>query len=1110
MKATLYPSHKASLYPSHPSSKGSALIIALAFVVLLTGITLAYFSSATTDRQLAQSSFNDIKADLLARSALDIVVHDLQQEIVNGSTGTTVGGITIYSPTTSANMLPRSQATATPGTTPAIPNLVRRSVQSEAALWPDPNVGPALGSRASAVNSTAHPSANGRSVSLARWNSHYMIPKANPADDKSDPITTGFSAPNYWSPDWVFVTNQGPTPSPAAANVIGRYAYSIYDEGGLIDVNVKGYPSPAPSPSTYLQTIGRKGSGVFTDLSQLNMSTTGINNLIGWRNYASAKPNGNLTSNFTFGVDSANRFLQYILTNTNGFLSTSGQTWSGGAGSGTDQAFITRQELVKFRAATQGGIFTANALQYLATFSRELNAPSWRPTQDASEMGGNNGFGNVYAYRTNADSNTAVNRNLLGVRVTNTFTRADGSAAIVGESLIKQRFPLTNINELINTANPNIQRDFGLQWDVVNNRWKYVGASTTQAPQLRILTLDEVANGKVLDANGNYEPQPVYREPNFFEVLKAVILSGSIGLGSGRGNAPTFVAAEGKYYDTDPAANPQRYLSTDYQIMQIGANMIDAWDSDNVPSFLYFTNNELAGVENLPYLNKIVYDFWLSNHGNIGDHDEWSAWLVPSFWNPNQNAALAPSSQNVRFVMTSGSVTGWLDLDGNRPTLQTATITSTGTTPYVEVKASQFVTPYPPAPSNERGSPSHSSEVGPVTEGPHCPDGCYDGIALADHIVTEKQAYKHIDKSYPMFAVGTTFQMQVQINGAWKPYQSWNGCSNGTNSPTIFSPGKNHFDNLQDPELVSLDPRTVRFGVWGSDADGAHNNNDYSSGLEFTMDENNGGSIPELITRLMPQPTSAFLTTGKTYLYSTNGTNGDQYADLDGVKRSGDWTTDINGAANGKTIMYPANSADRFQILSAPFQSVAELGQVFRDQPWKTLNFTTANSGDGGLLDVFTLQGVSVPMIAGRTSLNTRQAFVLKAILAKAALKLDGTSILAPAQVTSLATDIANITTSTPLINKTDLLAQLATKSSFTGLGNKEARECVMRAFSDACQTRTWNLLIDVIAQSGRYAPGESDLKKFNVEGEQRYWLHVAIDRFTGQVIDKQVEIVNE
>jgi hypothetical protein len=30
------------------------------------------------------------------------------------------------------------------------------------------------------------------------------------------------------------------------------------------------------------------------------------------------------------------------------------------------------------------------------------------------------------------------------------------------------------------------------------------------------------------------------------------------------------------------------------------------------------------------------------------------------------------------------------------------------------------------------------------------------------------------------------------------------------------------------------------------------------------------------------------------------------------------------------------------------------------------------------------------------------------------------------------------------------------------------------------------------------------------VEGERRYWLHVAIDRYTGQVVDKQLEVVNE
>src|SRR5437016_13662557 len=70
------------------ASKGAALIIVLAFVVLATTLGLAYFSRTTTNRQLAQTSFNDTTADLVARSALDITVSDLKQEIANNRTVT--------------------------------------------------------------------------------------------------------------------------------------------------------------------------------------------------------------------------------------------------------------------------------------------------------------------------------------------------------------------------------------------------------------------------------------------------------------------------------------------------------------------------------------------------------------------------------------------------------------------------------------------------------------------------------------------------------------------------------------------------------------------------------------------------------------------------------------------------------------------------------------------------------------------------------------------------------------------------------------------------------------------------------------------------------------
>src|SRR5215467_11294085 len=140
------------------ASKGAALMIVLALVVLLTGLSLAYFSRTTTDRQLAQSSYNDTSADLLARSALDVIVGDFKQEILNGGT------------ITRSNIQPQRS-----GDNAAVPNLIRRSVRN------DPIPPPGISSLASNVSTTTA-SANGRSISTTRWNSHYLIPRGNPGD----------------------------------------------------------------------------------------------------------------------------------------------------------------------------------------------------------------------------------------------------------------------------------------------------------------------------------------------------------------------------------------------------------------------------------------------------------------------------------------------------------------------------------------------------------------------------------------------------------------------------------------------------------------------------------------------------------------------------------------------------------------------------------------------------------------------------------------------------------------------------------------------------------------------------------------------------------------
>src|SRR5947209_14368574 len=118
------------------ASKGAALMIVLAFVVLLTGLALAYFSRASTDRQLAHSSYNDTSADLLSRTALDTVVNDLKQEIING------GAVTRQ------NIQPQRS-----GDDPSIPNLIQRSVRNDDILAP---AHPTFASVASSHDSSAN------------------------------------------------------------------------------------------------------------------------------------------------------------------------------------------------------------------------------------------------------------------------------------------------------------------------------------------------------------------------------------------------------------------------------------------------------------------------------------------------------------------------------------------------------------------------------------------------------------------------------------------------------------------------------------------------------------------------------------------------------------------------------------------------------------------------------------------------------------------------------------------------------------------------------------------------------------------------------------------
>ena len=225
-------------------------------------------------------------------------------------------------------------------------------------------------------------------------------------------------------------------------------------------------------------------------------------------------------------------------------------------------------------------------------------------------------------------------------------------------------------------------------------------------------------------------------------------------------------------------------------------------------------------------------------------------------------------------------------------------------------------------------------------------------------------------------------------------------------------------------------------------------------------------------------------------------------------------------------------------ILHRPFATVAELGCVFSDSIWKNIDFFTPQSPYTKLLDLFCIHD-SPPdqvMEAGKINLNTRQAPVLQSILNGAyrdALHVSTTAVpLTSTDAAAIANKLVARTTNNatgygPLINVGDLVGSFSSSAgAYTGFSSdlpgvigasgtangviQRYLEAAVRPLSDCGQTRVWNLMIDLVAQTGRFPASANSLSNFVVEGEQRYWLHVAIDRATGQVIDSQIELVKE
>ncbi len=1018
--------------PGPRRRSGVALIMTLGMIVLVTIMIMAFYSYATATAKIENSRAEQVKTEQLAQSALSYVSHQFLQEIQTTSTTFTNNGIVIFQPTSGINLSPLRLMS--PGVLPTDArffNLTRQSVSTADA-------------NASADN-TATPSQNGRVLGATRWNFPVLAAGG------------GFSGANQL-PNWIYIGKTTGITNAASPTAIGRFAYNAYNIGNLLDLNVAGYPTGTTAAQIKSTVAG-------ADLTQLGISQAAIDSLVTRFRNAGVNNYSNQVSTF-----SRNGFLSAIATNSVGKIMT-------------NNYFLNRQDLLRYAQTQNTGL--TNSLPYLTAFSRSVNAPSWGPTTTTV----------TYPYQSKANTSGSTNRFLPNVRFTSSSTiphyQDNGTsvsyAVQIDSPLLTHRFSLSKLAWLTHTgpatgiapgggaiSDKAIQDCFGLHWNATNAGWDYVGDSNPPTMQSAIKTLDQVAAAN---------PQ---REPNFFELLQAGILSGSLGAAGVPGSTTGGVTNGGSYADA---------VNKAYQIIRIGANIVDQYDTDSYPTEITFDSVAFWGIEDLPYFDRIFPGaIWPAGVTTqvppVYNH------ITCQLWNPHQQAATSASPTQFRIRINTDATyyISYGQFDGNTPVGVTQ-VYPFGQTPMSLV---QNVTPSTLVFSSSASSADtqvsyrepHLIRMTGAND-PHT--GSVSFMLPTSTIITPKWVNSaNAGTNLHVFINRGVFVLEYQDqNGTYRPYTTFTGHEEGNGisglgGATGLPPAISATVSSIGYGFAKPDPRTFRFDA------------SYQASSEGSLRPVSPASYTSF---LYIYPTFMTSPAALARLASNNPANAGQfYKDPDGVARFGDCYS------NDQNPFWPNVPIARPILLNRPFLSVAELGYAYRDLPFKTLDLFTSQSPDAGLLDLFSVADTPA-VVAGKINLNTPYPQLLQSLLSGASGVANASTLAAAYQSYALNTD--GTPKSAAPLTVADLPAFIYSGTS--GLGDlKPNREAPVRALADAVQTRTWNLLIDVVAQTGRFPGTGTSGTDFLVEGEKRYWLSIAIDRYTNKIVDEELEVVNE
>jgi|GEM_PF-5818473 len=601
--------------------KGTALVVAISLIVLLSGLVLVLLGRALNQNNVASSEI--AKRKMVSDWGEIAVVSSLIEEMVAGSDLIPIENADIdyvLKPADDYYHLPQVNLRNKQGENNYIrdfrfKNLIK---QSQAGI-PNFEFTETTGkSEASKVSSASH-------LTAVEWNEPFLIPREYET-------TMGI-------PDWVYIDEFGDFVQQNGVNrdVLGRYAYRVYDLGSLVNANISGYPNSANE----LDYSG-KSSPVWIDMEVLPGFTPDlVNALSEWKYPALSK---------IWGKGELNENSTPILDELEGqWLSKTAGLYSYGGGN----VFTGRQEMIEFFRNKNADPDALNFVTHYSYSGSTVNFfPDMRlPTVEFALADGGNDADQEKRKELKERFNTApvLHRDKRG-------------------ALMSQKFPLEKL-ALVANPEPNealapekaaeIKRLFGLEWDNFENTWVYQDDE--------ILSFDEYTEASRPEGfNG-------YWGPNFFQVLKAAINLGSLGrqmnnignfanfvghpeigtsIGSG-GSAPT--RNQHKFLNVTGRPSPRHTFlgedgRVDDQIFRMGACLIDQWDENSYPTRIQLDEKGLVrnfyGIEDIPML----YGSCIQPYGvgflpsNIGvpyggsatAHRKslWSSWfLQPMLWN---------------------------------------------------------------------------------------------------------------------------------------------------------------------------------------------------------------------------------------------------------------------------------------------------------------------------------------------------------------------------------------------------------------------------------------------------------------------------------------------